>query len=318
MIKSLKLLLAVAIVATAVFTAFKMATSGDVAAEPTPPAPESPQVLQNNPEPPNPTAAPEPPTPAPPVVASSQPTGPEAPAPPTGAPAEKKDNPLANMMENPVMRDMMRQQMTAQFKSLYAGFFEKYGVDETLAQPVYDLLIARQMAAVDEVGTLFDKEATKEAKQAARKKVADSMDSYNEQIEDLLGEEAYQEFDLYEKSAGERMELTSLKGAMDSAGHDFPVEKEEKLMAIMYEERQNFDFTNNFIDQTKAYEQEFSKENFSRFTEEYVTLQENINTRVSEVLSADEHAVFTENQENYRNMIKAGIEMQSNMFGGGE
>ena len=316
--KIVTIILAVALVATGAFLAVTIADKKDLETElelaSNPPAPP---VVEPAPEPPAPEPEPEP-EPAPPTVASTEPVDP-SPAEPAGAtPAEGGGNPLAAMMENPVMRDMMKQQMSAQFKSLYGGFFEKYGVDEELAKPVYDLLLERQMAAMDHVGVLFDKDASDEDKEAARKQVSDSMDEYNDQIRDLLGDEAFEEFDLYEKSTGERMELSSLRGAMESAGHDFTVEKEEQLMAIMYEERQNFDFTNNFADQTKAFEQDFSKENFTRFTEEYVVLQEQINDRVSEVLSPEEHAVFTKNQEDYRNMIKAGIEMQASIFGGGE
>jgi hypothetical protein len=239
-----------------------------------------------------------------PVAADPGPA--EGPAPTAGA--------LAAMMENPVMRDLIRQQSLAQMKVQYGAFFEDLGLDDELAGPIYDILLERTMVAIEKAGQALDGDLPDADRAAARQDLETAWEASETEINELLGDEAFGEFKLYEKSMTERMELSSLKQSMEGRAPEITEAQEDELMAIMFEEREKFPFTNNFTDQEKFFEVDRSDASFESFAGEYEQLHAVIERRAADVLSPDQMAVFSENQKNFRNMITQTVKMNYRML----
>jgi len=134
-------------------------------------------------------------------------------------------------------------------------------------------------------------------------------------IRELLGDDAYGKFEIYEKSQPERMQLKALSGQMKDKGVALSEQTESQLMDAMYQERTSFKYDVDLANQKDFDPEKFTQPNLERYLEQQATLQEKILARAGTVLTPEQLSVFTESQKQQAAMTKMQMEMGMKMMG---
>ncbi len=141
---------------------------------------------------------------------------------------------FAQMMKNPQMKEMMRNQQKVGITSMYGALSKNFNLSKNDMEELNKLLLDRQMAMVDSGMALMSGSGA-DPKQAAADAQAVRAD-YDKKFQDLLGPENYPLFQDYEKSAADRLSVQMFKGSLP-ADATLTDQQEDSLVTAMYEER---------------------------------------------------------------------------------
>lgn len=228
---------------------------------------------------------------------------------------------FSKMMENPSMNEMMQASQRGAISVLYSDLIESLGLEGDEKVHFIDLLMARQMFRVETSMKLMSGGISDEE----RKTLSDEMKEYDEfvksEIDYFLNDETDQDnFEFYEKTMQDRMSLSGLEANLAKTGNPLPEGVDEKLIRIMSEERDRFNFRSDLSD-AEDYDlspRRFSEKNIELFEKDLVELFEQIAARAAAILSAEQQAAFVENQSQMRELQVSQIRMAANMFRGSE
>jgi hypothetical protein len=158
-----------------------------------------------------------------------------APAPPPTSAGKKEgepDQPVWTVQRrdpSPAMLKMMRTQMRANNRRMYADVGEKVGLNKETASKLVDLLSEQQAANVDFFRTSDDAEAGRRAEQRQR----DNETAIN----DLIGADKAMALEEYQKSIPARMEVDMLARQLENNEIKLSDEQRKRLVDVYVEER---------------------------------------------------------------------------------
>lgn len=221
---------------------------------------------------------------------------------------------MMKMMRDPAMRDMLRAQTGAQLELQYRDLFDMLGLDDGKREKVLGLLKDRLSAQMDLGFKMPDKSLTDEQRQAAAAGLEKTTADLTDQLKEALGDE-YGKFERFEKSAPEREQLKLLNSMLKDKGLTLDEATETKLMDAMFNEREAFKFEMDLSGPAKLAPDAISRENMDRYLAQNAELQQKIQQRAKEILSAEQHEQFVKSQENQQQMMQLGVEMMRKMSG---
>ncbi len=221
---------------------------------------------------------------------------------------------MMKMMRDPAMRDVLRAQTGAQLDMQYRDLFDNLDLDEGKREKVMELLKERLSAQMDIGFKATDKELTAEQRKEAAAAMEKTTAELNGKLKEALGDD-YGKFERFEKSAPEREQLKLLNSMLKDKGLVLDEATETKLMDAMYNERQAFKFEADFSDASKLEPDAVSREQMDRYLAQNAELQQKIQQRAKEILSAEQQELFVKSQENQQQMMQLGLEMFRKMSG---
>ncbi len=237
-----------------------------------------------------------------------------------GAPSEGEGNfgkgmgeMLGNMMKDPAMREMMREQQKVAINMMYAGLFKDLKMSSEEKDKLKDILTEAQMKSIESAqGMLGSKESTGDTQSRFQegKKEADA------QIKALLGDERYAYYEDYQKNLGERMQMDQLKTQL--AGQNMALQDPQsvQLLQIMKDEKaafppiiptDNSQFPNKDL---------FTADNLDKQIKWIEDYNRRVLDRASQILTPEQLISYRAFQEEQSSMQKLGLKMASQMFGG--
>lgn len=229
--------------------------------------------------------------------------------------ANKMMGGIADMMKDPAMRDMMKTQMRGQIETQYRDLFDLLDLDQGQRDNMGKVLAERQSSGMDIGLALMSGETlSPEEKKAKETEMKQLKEKSEAELKTLLGEEKYGEFERFEKSQPERMQLSTLNNQLRDKGLALSTEAESQLMDAMYQERTAFKYDNDLSDQNNMDTSRFTEENLKRFEEQNAELQQKVLSRASEILTAEQLDVFQKSQEQQSSMMKMSMKMAAKMF----
>lgn len=221
------------------------------------------------------------------------------------------------MMDNPAMKEMMKQQSLARTETRYAGLFETFKLTPEEKENFKQLIAARS-AISTEMGTkMLDKNLTTEQ----RKKISDEMDAAkkasDEAIKTFLGNDKdYKTFQHWEDTSIERTQLDTLGGRafFTSSGEPLTPAQESKLIDVMYTIRKSS------YKQPRATKLPSSPDGM--FSDEYIQQQlqkmdreaESVRQNAAGFLSAVQLDALDKMQKQRRSTTEASLKMTSTMM----
>ena len=244
---------------------------------------------------------------------------PVAPAPGAEDGKKKKDGGMmgmmkgmAEMMKDPDTRQAMHAQQKMGLAMFYGDLAKEIGLTPEEAAKLMDVLADRQ---IDIMAKMFAKDGGKADPEAAQQAVTD----YQAKIKELIGADRMKNFDEYERSAGDRMQLGQLQQTLTGAGMALEDGQRQGLLQIMRDERSKtppgpLDQGNKDVAAAmKAMESgEGIEEAFSKQRQ----FNERVLARAREVLTPDQMTAFETAQKQQMQMQQMGIKMSKQMFGG--
>ena len=223
---------------------------------------------------------------------------------------------IGKMMKDPAMREMLREQQKVMINMMYNGLFKDMKLSPEEKDKLKGLLTDAQMKNVEAAQGLFGGDTKDGAAADATKQIADAKKQTNADIKELLGDERYVQFEDYQKTMSERMQLDQFKTQLTGENLALRDEQSAQMMQIMKEEKAAVPPAIP-DDQTQAPK----KENFtSEKLDQQLKWMDDYNRRVldraGQVLSPEQLTKYQSFQEQQASMQKLGLQMVRSMFGG--
>jgi hypothetical protein len=224
---------------------------------------------------------------------------------------------MQEMMKDPKMMEAIKSQARSQVDLMYRDLFDLLGLDEAKQAQLSKLLAERTSAGMElgmamMGGAKTDKDTLKKMGEDLKK----AQTASDQALKDLLGDEAYNKFDRFEKSQPERQQLNTLNSQLKDKGLGLTAEAESQLMDAMYQERTNFKFEQDFADQSNFDPDTFNEAAVQRYNEQQSELQAKVLQRAQGILNAEQLEIFRQSQEQAAAMQKMGMEMGLRMMKG--
>jgi hypothetical protein len=218
---------------------------------------------------------------------------------------------LSKMMEDPDTKKMIQEQQRMMMDSLYAPLLKQMGLTPEESDKFKEMLAATAMKGAEKATSLFGNAGTNRS-DVLNTLVAENKAS-EERMKELLGDARYAQYQQYQQTAGERMQLNLFKqqaGAGESALSDAQT---EQILGFMREEKQVLAAAGQPLPGTgndPATLQAIQSEDQS---EVLLQGQDNVNQRVyeraKEVLSPEQLTAFGKFQTNQMQMMRMGLTM---------
>jgi hypothetical protein len=237
---------------------------------------------------------------------------PVATAPEPKAEAKADKSPMAaylKMLKDPKMREMIRSQQRMAMPMLYADFVKQLGLSADDANKLYDLLADKQLAqmnqGLDAMGA-GDSANGADPKQAEQ----DATDA----LKQFLGDSNYAQFQDYQKTAGERMQLNQFSQSLtgQNALND---SQRQGLLQIMTAERAKAPASILASSTDGSASDKMAALSNPDTVNQFITNQENTNANIlahaTGLLNPDQITALKSYQDNLIQMQKLGMQMMS-------
>ena len=226
---------------------------------------------------------------------------------------------MRKMMENPGMKEMMKQQNLAQMDMRYGRLFDAFQLNPEEKENFKQLLAAR-IAAQTELGLkLMDENLTAGQKKQIGADLEAAKKASDETIQTFLGnDDDYKTFQHWEDTRPERMQFDMLGGRsyFSSAGEPLTPEQEQKLVDVMATIRKA---PSNLPDLSKP--ENFSINNISdkQVQQQLQKMDRDAQTvaqNAAGFLSAAQLQALAKMQQQMRTMTEASLKMSGAMLKG--
>ncbi len=223
---------------------------------------------------------------------------------------------MAEMLTDPAMEGVMRQQLGGQIKATFGDLLENMNLELAEKEAIETMLVDKQLKLATLSLKTMNKSLPQEERDQAKSELKEVNDAFDSEIRGTYGDELADKLKLYEESTPERQELMTFRSTLASANEEIPFETEEALMGIMYEERKAFDFTNDFNDQTDADSwSNLTQDKIDVTVSEYEQLHQRILDRATGVLTQPQLEAFSKNQAGFRKLLATSMQMSMQMMG---
>jgi hypothetical protein len=221
---------------------------------------------------------------------------------------------LGKMMKDPAMREMMREQQKAMINMMYAGLFKDLNLSPDEKEKLKGILTETQMRNMESAQSLFGGKQ-EGAADDSEKQMADAKQQTDAEIKALLGDERFAQYEEYQKSMGERMQIDQLKTQL--AAEEMPLQDQQmaQLLQAMKEEKTRLPPAIP-TDQTQMPKKEmFTAENLEKQMKWLDDYNQRVGDRAAQILTPEQLTKYRAFQEQQTSMQKLGLNMAKQMFG---
>lgn len=169
-----------------------------------------------------------------PAVASSQPASADQ----VNSAGIQTKNALAEMMKNPAMKEMMKQQQIAALDSQYAGLFAQFQLDDAEKADFKQLLGERTLLHAELGLKMIGTDVTPEQRNALVKEHQEAKKASDARIRDFLNNDGdFASFQQWEDTKAERMQLDMGRSLFAGSGEALTPQQEQQLVNAMHQVR---------------------------------------------------------------------------------
>lgn len=245
-----------------------------------------------------------------------EPAAPATPAPQAGGLNTNFFGAIANMMKNPQMKEMMKVQQKLAVNQMYASLPRYLSLPAETKEKLQELLLERQLALA-ETGLAMMNGSEEERKKAAEDSKTAKAE-YDQAIKELLGDQDYEVFKLYEESVPEQTHVTMFKNSL-TGDESLSEQQENDLVAAMYQARKELPKDSLLNQQNQSADpSQLTQEHVEESLKQMERLQQRYAEGAAEILSASQLEKFKQWQEQMAAMQRAGLSMAAQMFGQGK
>ena len=221
---------------------------------------------------------------------------------------------LASMMDSPDMKDMLAVQSRMALDKSHGEFLRGTDLTPEDQDAFKDLLFERQMAMMS-TGLRMWKDGEVQVPVGDESPMA-AMDAFNQQMQELLGDEDYKLFERFEQTQQERMQVDMFKERLRG---DMAIdwETQDRLIGAMADARLNAPKSAAYESMGKSMENGTTfpiAETMSRAVEHMEGINELYLEEAAAILNAEQYAAFEESLEQYAGMQRASFKMAEAMF----
>ncbi len=220
---------------------------------------------------------------------------------------------LAEMMKNPAMREMIKQQQIAQIDMHYGGLISRFGLDDA-EKSNFKQLLAERMGIETEMGLrLMDEKLTPQEREAVAKQMADAKKAVDEKIKTFLNsDEDYSAWQQWEATKQHRTQIEL--GRSLFADSPLTPQQEESLVDSM--QRASLMTANDpSLPKPGANPGQLSQETVERQIANYDRQAQAILAEAGAYMNPQQLQALKTMQKQWRDMMEAGMKMSVMMYG---
>ena len=227
---------------------------------------------------------------------------------------------LSKMMDDPDMKKMMRQQQGAMMDMMYGGLFKQLGLTQEETDKFKELLLDRQMKAVETGGAFMKLQSEDNDKTAAMSELAEQQKEFDEQVKAFLGDARYTQYKDYNETMAERMTLNQFSEQMAGGRNPLNADQTSQLLEIMKQERKGMTpvFSDTTVDGSATvanFRVMMSEDKMNELFKQQEEINQRVLERVKTALTQEQLDAFAAHQSSQLQMQRMGMSMAAKMFG---
>ena len=227
---------------------------------------------------------------------------------------------LSKMMADPAMKKMMRQQQAAAMDMMYGPLFKEIGLSPEDKEKFKELLLDRQMKAVESGGMFMKLQGDDTDRTAVMSDLAAQQKEFDGQVKALLGDESYAQYKDYNETMAERMAVNQLSQQLASSPNPLNDDQSRQLLEIMKQEKKSVtpvfgDPGVNGSANMANWQAMMSEEGLNGFFKQREEIDQRVLERAKAVLTPEQLTAFATHQSNQLQLQRMGMSMAAKMFG---
>ncbi len=237
---------------------------------------------------------------------------PEPPAPAPAPPEESRPKPgfMAKMLRDPAMRKMLATQQASALRGFYSDFVKQANMTPDEADKFFKLLSDRQMALMDSSASLMaggsvDMNAASAATNAS-----------NEAIKDLLGPDLYGQYQDFEKTLGDRIQVQQFSQQLGAVGSPLQDYQSKALIQIMSEEQATLPNLQSATGSAMQQALSMTPDQIDQYQQQMDVVNQRVYNRAMAFLTPPQLTAFKTFQQNMATAQVAGLKMTQQMIKG--
>jgi hypothetical protein len=234
----------------------------------------------------------------------------------------KKGNALSEMFSNPEMKEMMKGQqklvLGPMVDKIFGPFFQQANMNDEQKAFMKDLLLKKLLVGAESGLDLLNGDLDPAKRQEIANKIKDDTAAYDKQVKEYLGDSVYPQFQQYEKSQGDRMQLDQFSQQIAAGGTALSPTQAQQLIEAMGQQREGFKWTTDFSDQAKMtanMSDYLTEEKLTRFADEKARYDQEMLARAQNILTPEQYTAYEKFVAAQRQMQVAGMKIAAQMFG---
>ena len=232
----------------------------------------------------------------------------------------QSDNSLAEMVKGPQMKEFMKTAMAGMVDKVYAKLFGDLHLTPEQASALKQLLIDKSTVGMESGAAMLSGKTTPAQLKEMGDKITAEKTGVEDQIKQLLGADGFAAYQAYDKSYLERAAVVGPASFTEqlAGGQELTPDQTEQLIQAMANERQNFKFTVDYTDKSKAtmdMAAMYSDENMARYEQEQDRLNQLYVARAQSILSPEQLATFQKFLTSRTAMGMMSLKMGAKMLG---
>ncbi len=224
---------------------------------------------------------------------------------------------LAEMMKNPAMREIAKQQQVAMLDSQYAGLFAHLQLDDKEKANLKQLLADRLGIQTDMGLKMMDENLTPQQRQALVKEMTEATKTNDEKVRTFMNDDTdFATFKHWEETKRERMQLSLGQAAFASTGEPLSPVQERQLVDTMHAINARPSAVPDLNRPENFDPGKLTTEYFNKQMVRYDANAQAVLIEASKYLTPRQLEALKAMQAQQRAMQEAGMKMSSMMFGG--
>ena len=208
------------------------------------------------------------------------------------------DNPFAQLLAQPEMKEMVRNQQKVMAQQIYRDFFKQASFSPEEKEKFMKLIEEKNMQDFDEMQKVM----------GGQKEAIATEFSGEAKLKELLGESRYTQYETYQKTVGERMVVNGYSDQMASSEAPLQPYQREQLTQILIEE-----YKHNPLNEMSDNEAFNVMSQSAKTRDDYFSAQKKLNEqiliRAQTVLNPNQLESFKQYQNNMLMMAETSMKM---------
>jgi hypothetical protein len=226
-------------------------------------------------------------------------------------------NVLSSMMSDPEMKKVIRDQQRAMLNLMYGPLFKQLALPPDDTERLKDLLVNNQMNSVEQASSLFGEGATNRDEALATLQQANK--NAEEQIKAFLGDARYAQYQDYQQTAAERVQLNQFRQQLPDGTTPLTDQQTEQLLALMKEQKQNAaavagQAPSGLGSDSAGLQAMMSDDQMEKALQRQAVASQQVYSQAAGLLSPDQLNAFGIFQTNQLQMMRAGMGMARKFF----
>ena len=240
------------------------------------------------------------------------------PSDPVGSPSDKKPlSAMADMMNNPAMKEMVKQQNLAQMDMQYGKLFQRFQLSDEEKQNLKQIIADRMQLEVDLGLKMLGGEVTPGQRKAMISELTSAKKVNDEKIKTFLNnDDDYKTFQQWEDSKPERMQLFLGQAAFSNAGEPLSSQQEDQLVASMLTARNSAKGIPDMNKPENVTPGNLTEAMGSKLLASFDQQAQQVLADAAKYLSPKQLEALKTMQTQQRAMQETGLKMSQMMFGG--